>query len=275
MYVIKVLNNSLVLSKDSHNREVIVMGKGIGFNSKVGDVLCPSTIEKIFVVQTNLSVNEYVRLLENTPPELIEIVNTIITQAQDKLKGQLNTLLFFTLIDHLSFAIERYHKGITTQNRLLYEVKRFYPLEFEVAKYGLNFMNNALSIMLPEEEAGNIAFHLVNAQTDTQQMENTMLCTKMLKDIFNIIQYNFNISFDKNTLGYARFLTHLQFFIQRFVEGNQIKSKDNVILKQIIKEYPNEYKCSLLIQDYVKNLLNMTLSNDEILYLTIHIIKIT
>ncbi|HID8920535.1 TPA: CAT RNA binding domain-containing protein, partial [Klebsiella michiganensis] len=32
MIVQKVLNNSLVLSMDDDNREVIVMGKGIGFN---------------------------------------------------------------------------------------------------------------------------------------------------------------------------------------------------------------------------------------------------
>lgn len=33
MIVQKVLNNSLVLSMDDDSREVIVMGKGIGFNS--------------------------------------------------------------------------------------------------------------------------------------------------------------------------------------------------------------------------------------------------
>jgi beta-glucoside operon transcriptional antiterminator len=37
MIVQKVLNNSLVLSMDDDNREVIVMGKGIGFNSRPGD----------------------------------------------------------------------------------------------------------------------------------------------------------------------------------------------------------------------------------------------
>lgn len=35
----KILNNSLVLSKNSDNNEVILMGKGIGFNAKVGDLL--------------------------------------------------------------------------------------------------------------------------------------------------------------------------------------------------------------------------------------------
>lgn len=42
MKVIKVLNNSLVLTADDDNREVIVMGKGIGFNSKTGDEINPA-----------------------------------------------------------------------------------------------------------------------------------------------------------------------------------------------------------------------------------------
>lgn len=51
MKVIKVLNNSLVLTADDDNREVIAMGKGIGFNSKTGDEINPAAIEKVYVVQ--------------------------------------------------------------------------------------------------------------------------------------------------------------------------------------------------------------------------------
>ncbi|STW08725.1 beta-glucoside bgl operon antiterminator [Klebsiella grimontii] len=46
MIVQKVLNNSLVLSMDDDSREVIVMGKGIGFNSRPGDEIAPEKIEK-------------------------------------------------------------------------------------------------------------------------------------------------------------------------------------------------------------------------------------
>ena len=46
MIVQKVLNNSLVLSTDDDNREVIVMGKGIGFNSRPGEEIAPEKIEK-------------------------------------------------------------------------------------------------------------------------------------------------------------------------------------------------------------------------------------
>lgn len=154
-------------------------------------------------------------------------------------------------------------------------MKRFYPQEFAVAAQALAYINQRLNIQLPEEEAGNIAFHLVNGQTDVQNMEHTLLAVKMLKDIFNIIKYHFRINIDTDSLNYARFLVHMQFFIQRMVEGQQVVSKDDFIFAQVTKEYPHAYRGALLIRDYVKNLLQMEMSNDELLYLVIHLTRIT
>lgn len=274
MKVIKVLNNSLVLSADDDNNEAIVMGKGIGFNSKVGDVLDPPAIEKVYVVQNSQKGRDYLRLIETTPEEHIEIVQMILAEANRQLNGRINEQIFFTLADHISFAIERYHKGIAIQNRLLFEVKRFYPQEFAVATQALAHINRRLNIALPEEEAGNIAFHLVNGQTDVQNMEHTLLSVKMLKDIFNIIKYHFRITIDTDSLNYSRFLVHMQFFIQRMVEGQQMASKDDFIFSQVTREYPHAYRGALLVRDYVKNLLQMEMSNDELLYLVIHLTRI-
>ncbi|MFA3760766.1 PRD domain-containing protein [Yersinia sp. 2544 StPb PI] len=274
MDVIKVLNNSLVLSVDANNNEVIVMGKGIGFNSKIGDAIDAGKIEKVYVIQNTQTSREYVRLIENTPEEYISLVQNIMSDANASLKGKLSEQLFFTLTDHITFAIERFHKGISIQNRLLYEVKRFYPHEFSIAQQAVKYLNEKLNIQLPEEEAGNIAFHLVNGQTDIQSMESTLLSVKMLKDIFNIIKYHFNVVIDQDSLNYQRFLTHMQFFIQRMIERNQIETKDDFIFEQMIREYPGEYRCSMLIGEYIKNLLSITLSNDEMLYLIIHLVRI-
>ncbi len=272
---IKILNNSLVLSSDADNNEIIVMGKGIGFNSKTGDILDPTKIEKTFILKDGTSPREFARLIEHVGEEYVHIVNKIIDDANRQLHGRLSEQVFFTLIDHISFAIERYRKGISIQNRLLYEVKRFYPQEFAIASRALNDINQQMNLELPEEEAGNIAFHLVNAQTDVQNMENTLQSVKMLKDIFNIIQYNFHIVIDKESINYSRFLTHMQFFIQRLLENSLIHSNDDFIFEQVTKEYPDAYKCSRLIKDYIHNLLNIDISNDEMLYLIIHIVRIT
>ncbi len=274
MQIVKVMNNSLILARDENDKEIVVMGKGLGFKRKAGEELDTEKIEKIFVLKNETDTREYVKLIEETPSEYIEITNDIIGYANEKLGGKLNDQIFITLVDHISYALTRYEKNITIQNRLLWELKKFYPKEFEIGKYAVEYINNKLNVKLPEEEAGNIAFHVVNAQTDEAEMQNTMLTIRMLKDIFNIIQYNFGITIDKDSLNYSRFLTHLQFFVQRLLDDRMIESKENFIFEQMIKEYPKEVKCARLIGDYVKKVLNKEISNEELLYLTIVIPKL-
>ncbi len=38
-----------------------------------------------------------------------------------------------------------------------------------------------MNVQLPEEEAGNIAFHIVNAQSEQANMEETMLSVRKTK----------------------------------------------------------------------------------------------
>ena len=46
----KVINNNVVSTFDSNGKEVILMGKGIGFRKKTGDELDKTKIEKIFTL---------------------------------------------------------------------------------------------------------------------------------------------------------------------------------------------------------------------------------
>ena len=51
MRVIKVLNNSLVLALNDEGQEIILMGKGIGFQKTIGYKLSSKEIDKVFVLK--------------------------------------------------------------------------------------------------------------------------------------------------------------------------------------------------------------------------------
>ena len=51
MIIQKVINNNVVSTFDSNGKEVILMGKGIGFRKKTGDELDKTKIEKIFTLE--------------------------------------------------------------------------------------------------------------------------------------------------------------------------------------------------------------------------------
>lgn len=146
MIVQKVLNNSLVLSMDDDDREVIVMGKGIGFNSRPGDEIDPEKIEKRFVTQALGARSGYLEALSAIPDEVIEMAAMIISRANMQLASKVREQIFFTLADHLTFAIERSRKGIAIQNRLLPEVRRFYPQQFRVASDAVTIIRQQYGI---------------------------------------------------------------------------------------------------------------------------------
>lgn len=190
MIIEKFLNNNMLLVNDNHD-EMIVMGKGLRFHYKVGDEIKQEDIEKTYVLQEGTNKNGYLQVLENAPDIYLEIVHHIIEMAQLKISSPLNEQIFVTLLDHLLYAVERYEKGIVLQNRMLWEIQKFYPNEFMIGLHAVDYINETLNIQLPEAEAGNIAFHFVNAQIKSNDLstENGMLMVKMLKDIFKSFNY--------------------------------------------------------------------------------------
>lgn len=161
---------------------------------------------------------------------------------------------------------------------MIWEIKKFYPDEFEVGLKSLELIEEELKIKLPESEAGNIALHLINSQVNSsyKQVEDVAKQTRMINDILNIVRYTYNIKLDEKSLSYDRFITHLRFFFKRLNEKNNkaeenLEDKDDFLLKQVKDKYKDAYKCMLKIEDYLER----ELDDEEKLYLTVHIQRIT
>lgn len=50
MKVDRIYNNNVIQVQSEQGQEIIVMGRGIGFQKKVGDAIDTSLIEKTFVL---------------------------------------------------------------------------------------------------------------------------------------------------------------------------------------------------------------------------------
>lgn len=275
MEVVKVLNNSLVLSKDKNGKTVIVMGKGIGFKHSKGEMIDEELIEKVFSPKDNTDTEEYVRILASAPREYVENIYDTLQDLKNNWQHNLDDRYFLILLDHIAFAIERVKKGFIFQNKLLNEVRIYYPEEYEAGLIIINKLNKKLQINLPEEEAGNIAFHLVNAKKEDKNFEKTILSMQMLKDILNLVQYKLNISFDTRSIRYNRFVTHLQYFIHRTLENKQLNTKDEFLFEQVKNKHPAELKVAESITDYCTKMTDNQITSEEMLYLMIHLIRLT
>lgn len=141
----------------------------------------------------------------------------------------------------------------------------------------VDHINETLNVKLPEAEAGNIAFHFVNAQIKSNDLstENGMLMVKMLKDIFQIIQLHYGYTIDENSLNYSRFVVHMQFFLQRLLEDKMLENENDDIYYTYIIQNSSALNCVEQIEKYIDRLLHKQITRDEKIYLIVHITRIT
>mgnify|MGYP000721368042 FL=1 len=206
MKIDKIINNNLIRTFDNNGKEILVMGCGLGFQKKIGDTIDRSKIEKIYAIENKNDSNKLMNLLSEIPLEYIQVSNEIISYAKYSLGKRLNDNIYIFLTDHISFAIERYKQGLNFKNALLWEIKRFYNHEFLIGKEALTIIKKRLDIMLSEDEAASIALHIVNAQLNSRDMNDTLDITKMIQNILNIVKFHFNIELDEYSLHYERFI---------------------------------------------------------------------
>jgi transcriptional antiterminator len=67
----KVLNNNVVLAQKNHE-DLILVGKGIGFNSRKGQTVSKDRIESIFTKKSSIS-NNFDTVLRNVDQRIIGI----------------------------------------------------------------------------------------------------------------------------------------------------------------------------------------------------------
>lgn len=274
MVVDKVVNNNLVRSHDDTDREVMVMGCGVGFKKKQGDLIDEGKIEKIYVLQGEDQRRHMEELFSDMPLECIQATNEIVEYATISLGKNLSSYLYLNLCDHIYFAIRRLQDGIPLQNALLTEIRRFYSHEFEIGMEGLEIIRRKTGFSLPEDEAGFIAMHLVNASMDFNDMGNTQEMMKIIRNILNIVRYHFHVDLNEDSIHYDRFITHLKFFVKRVFSGEELDENDESFFIMIKNQYRDEYACALKIYEYIRREYDLLLTNDEIMYLIIHIRRV-
>ncbi|HHF7011206.1 BglG family transcription antiterminator LicT [Streptococcus mutans] len=273
MKIEKVFNNNVVQILGINNEEIIVMGKGLGFQKKSGDEVNQDLIEKRFILQNTDTdmVGELSRVYVDLDSEEIDLVLEIIHQGQEKLGQTFDISLYIALADHLHYTIQRTREGLTLQNPLAWEVRKFYPEEFQLGKDTIELVKEKMTLQLADDEAASIALHFINAQKDGGLLEKNRLISKVVSDILEIVRLHFGEVRDEESISYNRFITHVQYFAQR-VANSLVQGKNDAFLYEQVKEnYPHAFACTEKIKSYVESAYDFAMSRDEQVYLTIHI----
>ena len=159
-------------------------------------------------------------------------------------------------------------------NSLLYDIMRFYPDEYALGKKGLEIIKESTGVKLPDDEAGFIALHIINAETEnsigTDKVEQS---TKIIEEILELIRDYFGKDIQEGSLAYYRFINHLRYFSQRIVSHSTFHEdeKDADLLNMMKLTYRESYLCAVNIRGFIKGRYDVDIGNEELLYLVIHI----
>lgn len=276
MQIKKILNNNVALIEDSSQTELVVMGKGLAFQKKIGDEIDTAKVEKTFVTPSESFANKLTDLIDEIPYELLVLSKDIVDMASEEMHTELNEALYLTLADHIHFAIAKEKDNLQVKDPLSWEVQKFYKEEYRVARKALQLIEEETTIKLPEDETTSIALHLFNARQDSSGMEETMAMTQIVRDVINIVKYHYGIEFDEESMNFSRFITHLRYFSYRMLRG-ELNEDDygEALFQQVKSQYPEAYQCARKVQAYLAKEHKMEMTKDELAYFMIHIHRVS
>lgn len=274
MRIRKFLNNNAAVVTDDQGFEKVVIGKGIIYGKKTGDYVDAEKVEKTFYLSSDTLNLKFQEVLKSLPMEQVNIVEKIVEEVRLNIGKKISDAIYVSLADHIHFSISNLQKGITIKNGLLLDIKRFYPDEYKLGLRGAEIISQEIGIEVPKDEAGFIALHIVNSETENElDTRNTYRATKIIEEVLEVVKNCFGVDIETDSLANFRFITHLKYFSQRIVNGAVFSGdeKDKELLDTLSKKYALSYECSLNIRTFIRAKYNTDIGYEELLYLTIHI----
>ncbi|MDU5510527.1 PRD domain-containing protein [Enterococcus gilvus] len=270
MIIIKKINNNVAIGLDNNHREIVVIGKGIGFGELPYELSDLSKIDRTYYDIDKSLVN----LTLEIPDELFGIVSDTVEKFKAEFGKELNPNIVFTLSDHINFGIERAQTNLTWNYSIQSDIEVSHPTEIELAKELLFQVNNRLNVSLPNSEIYGIALHLINAQKDFAENVDNEESDVLIRGIIDIVETFFKIELDKKSMNYVRFVTHLNYLFKQKKSNNHVSSENIKLYKVMKKDFPNIFECVLKIQEYLNQFSEQDLNDEDRLYLMLHLNRV-
>lgn len=265
MKVIKNINNNVSLCVDSKGREVIAFGKGLGFIKPPYDVPL-NKIERTFYSVNNMDFEG----IKNIPVSIINASIRIVDEVEQNLNITLMSTAALALADHINFAIQRLNDHILLEMPLREDMKQLYPDEMKEAYRALAIIKEETGIVLDRREAGTIALHFINNRISARNHDQ-IVSKQIIEISVDLIEKEYGITINKDSFNYSRYITHVDYLLRRALENTQIESVNKGMFQKLKEQYPSTYQCAVKINDVFKISLNIDLSEEEQLYLMLHI----
>lgn len=272
MRAIRKLNNNAVVCMDSQGRQVVAMGKGVGFGPVPRDVSL-AEIERTFYDIDDAEQN----IMRDIPTDVVLFAAKFLDIARSELPYELRPNAVLTLADHIAFAIERIRKNISVRMPLAYDVQQMYPMEYKLGEHAVAQIRREFKLMLPDEETVGIALNLINAKAKSKaapEMARSNDIKGMIEQSTRMVEDMFHITVDRESFSFARYATHLQYLFQRVRQQKAFDTENLRLYKDLREEFPAIAVCAERVSAYIEQKWDCSISGEEKMYLILHINRI-
>lgn len=275
MQLLIVFNNNVVLARDDAGREVVLTGRGLGFQARPGQPIDPERVVRTFVPAQGQGAEPLARLLADIPPENVALVTRALeeTGLESLLAGSPATVV--AIADHLGFAMQRVRDGVVVEYPLLAEVRGLYADEYAKAVALLGAIRRLGDVALPDSEAVAITLHLVGASFAGGDIASTYTMTTLISQVLEVVEREAGIELDHSSTNVGRFVTHLRYLVVRIHEHKQLERQLSELGSSILESFPRASTTARRLAMVLELRLGTALTDDEIAYLTLHIARLT
>ncbi|WP_028709643.1 PRD domain-containing protein [Propionicicella superfundia] len=273
MRIARVFNNNIVLALDDADREVILTGRGLGFQARPGQDVDENLVARVFVPMDGRDPDHLAQLLAGIPPEHIHLVGRALAEVGLDTVAR-NPALVIALADHVSFALRRAALGKDLEYPLLAEVQHLYTEEYAQAGALLTAINLHSDIPLPDSEAVGLALHLVNAGFASGDLSYTYKMTGVIQQMVTVIEQSFGRTLETSSVSVGRFITHLRYLFVRIHQHRQLSDEHSAVGAAIREAYPEAAECSQRLAGMLELRLGASISGDEVSYLSLHVARV-
>ena len=255
---------------------MIVIGKAIAYGKHFNDTVDESKVYKMFTPISRGDRKLILDMVNEIPIQYFQIAKQIVDKAESDENIELTDSVYIALTDHISSSVDRIKSGLMLTNQFLWEIRSYYPKEYQIGQWAIQLINGTCDVTLPDDEAGFIAIHIISGELG-EQLDEFHEIINFIKKITSIVTYQLSVEIDRDSLDYNRFVTHLKFFWQYMMENDKkhtIGDLSDEMLAIIKGKKVAAYECALKVKDFVQKTYHYTLNNEDLLYMTIHIARI-
>ena len=270
MKIIKKLNNNCALAQDNNGRQLVAFGKGIGFPQTPYELTDLSKVDRTFYDVREENIPMFMEADEKVVLLSIELLDYIRAHVQK----DISDYLYYVLVDHINFAIQRYKNGVYVPMDLSREIRYNYQREYDVATECRSMINRRMNVSLPKDEISIIAMHIVESEETTIRSDREIDIDHIAEMIMDQVRTDLNIEMDSDNFNVYRFETHVRYLLQRLQAGENEEGNDEMY--QIMKEkYPSFHALCEKLSDLLLKEMNVKITDSEKLYLMMHISRLS